>query len=158
MREVKICTVFTEYQNHELPATDTNLLARAQVAARSAYAPYSQYYVGAALLLDDGRVVTGNNQENAAYPSGLCAERVALFAAGAQGGSQEIAAIAIAAYNASGFTPKPVSPCGACRQVLLEYEKRQQKPIRIILSGAGNSYIAPSAVSLMPLYFDSSFL
>lgn len=158
MREVKICTVFTEYQNPELPATDANLVARAQEAARNAYAPYSQFHVGAALLLDDGRITTGNNQENTAYPSGLCAERVALFAAGSQGGSRKIVAIAIAAYNASGFSPKPVSPCGACRQVLLEYEKRQQKPIRIILSGVESSYVAPSAVSLMPLYFDSSFL
>lgn len=158
MKELKVCSVFIESTDEELLAGDAALVANAREAAKNAYAPYSKFCVGAAILLDNGTVVTGNNQENAAYPSGLCAERVALFAAVSNYRSNVINAIAIAAYNGSEFISEPISPCGACRQVLLEYEKRQEVPIRIILYGKEKVYIAPSSLSLMPLCFDSSYL
>ncbi len=158
MRELRVCSVFIESNEKELSVDDAELVSRAREAAKNAYAPYSDFYVGAAVLLDNGMIVTGSNQENAAYPSGLCAERVALFAAVSNFRSNVITAIAIAAYNGSEFIAKPISPCGSCRQVLLEYEKRQQMPIRIILYGRETVYTASSALSLMPLSFDSSYL
>lgn len=158
MKELKVCNVFIECNENELSIGDAELVNRAREAAKNAYAPYSGFYVGAAALLDNGMIITGSNQENAAYPSGLCAERVALFSAVSNFRSNAITTIAIAAYNGLEFTAKPISPCGACRQVLLEYEKRQQTPIRIILYGKEAVYTASSALSLMPLCFDSSYL
>ncbi len=136
-----------------LPEVDRTLLEAAEKALENAYAPYSNYSVGAALLLEGGRIVIGNNQENAAYPSGLCAERVALFAAGAQFPKEKIERIAIA--TRSGVTDgNPAAPCGSCRQVLVEYEARQVAPIRIIMGGSEERVIvAASASDLMPLCF-----
>lgn len=137
----------------KLSRQDSELLDAAEKALEKAYAPYSNYSVGAALLLAGGRVVTGNNQENAAYPSGLCAERVAIFSAGAQFPEEKIESIAIA--TRSGVDEgNPAAPCGACRQVLVEYEARQVAPIRIIMGGSEKRIIvAASAADLLPLCF-----
>jgi len=140
----------------ELPDADRLLVERAQQSAKDAYAPYSKFHVGAAVLLDDGEVVTGNNQENAAYPSGLCAERVAVFYALASHPKAEIAAIAIAAFSDDSQLKTPPFPCGACRQVLAEYEYRQKKPIRFIFHAqSGTTVVMESVDNLLPFPFVS---
>jgi len=115
----------------ELTDVDRSLLSAAIAAADSAYAPYSQFHVGAAVLLDDGTVVTGSNQENIAYPSGLCAERTALFAASAQHPGREVIALAVVARNQQNEL-SPAMPCGACRQVMAEQQNRQKRSMRTI--------------------------
>lgn len=152
-RELKIS--YTEYENvSELGLGDRSLLEKAAVAAGSAYAPYSNFYVGAAVLLKNGQVVTGNNQENVAYPSGLCAERVAIYAAGAQYPDTAIEAIAVTC-RAKGFeVTEPLSPCGACRQAIAEYENRHQSKIRIILAGEKGPVLSVDSMSdLLPFMF-----
>ncbi len=137
--------------DRELPAEDRKLLKEAENAAGNAYAPYSQFKVGAAVLLDNGKVISGNNQENAAYPSGLCAERVAVFYAGAQNQGSVIRSIAISCRSNS---TDPVTPCGACRQVLAEYEQKQGKKIRVIMGVPGRKiYVAGGVESLLPFMF-----
>jgi cytidine deaminase len=126
----------------------------ARNAARNAYAPYSNFHVGAAVMLANGRIVTGANQENVAYPSGLCAERVALFAAGAEYPDTPVRIIAVAA-EAKGKAVKMITPCGACRQVMLETQKRSGAPLVIILCGAQSVYVIEDASSMLPLSFDS---
>lgn len=134
-----------------LPAEDQKLLKEAENAAENAYAPYSQFKVGAAVLLDNGKTITGNNQENAAYPSGLCAERVAIFYAIAQNKSAVVKAIAVSCQSNS---KDPVTPCGACRQALAEYEQKQGKKIRIIMANPGRKvYVAQGVESLLPFMF-----
>jgi cytidine deaminase len=130
------------------------------ISARSkAYAPYSKFTVGCALITDRGTIVTGNNQENAAYPSGLCAERVAIFAAGANYPDEEILKLAITASPIDNSLEKPVPPCGACRQSIAEYEKKQKNPIEIIFMGAaGEIYKSASISDLLPLIFDKKYL
>ena len=124
----------------------------AVISSSSAYAPYSNFQVGAAVVLTNGQIVTGNNQENAAYPSGLCAERVALFYAGARYPDTPVKAIVIVACR-DGIIQPQISPCGACRQVLLETERRHKQPIRILLCGSDEVYSIDSAESLLPLSF-----
>jgi len=153
MKETLIKTRITVYPVIELPEKYKLLYDSASNAAMDAYAPYSGFQVGAAVLLDDGTIVCGNNQENAAYPSGLCAERVALFYAGAQYPDIPVKAIAIAAFS-EGQQVAHVSPCGSCRQVLLETENRFRKPIRVILCGTEEVGIIESAASLLPVGFD----
>lgn len=139
----------------ELTDTDRQLVIAAQEATLRSYAPYSHFHVGAAVLLENGTIVTGTNQENVAYPSGLCAERTALFYANSQYPDIAVKALAIAAKTAAGdLCQIPISPCGACRQVMLETEKRFGQTIRILLAGTENFYIADSAKSLLPLAFD----
>ncbi|HXB40377.1 MAG TPA: cytidine deaminase [Bacteroidia bacterium] len=134
-----------------LPAEDLKLLKEAERIAEEAYAPYSQFKVGAAVLLDNGQIITGNNQENAAYPSGICAERVALFYAAAQNKSAVIKSIAISCHSNS---KDPVTPCGACRQVIAEYEQKQGKKIRLIMGFQGaKTYVAQSIENLLPFMF-----
>ncbi len=159
MKKHIITTTFIEYSgDEELPGPDLELLQAARVAAKNAYAPYSKFHVGAALKLENGIVVTGNNQENAAYPSGLCAERVAIFSAGANYPDYPVNAIAICCVTEN-KTGKPFSPCGACRQVLGEYESRAGKPMRIILGGMkGTAYVINSLKDLLPLSFEGDFL
>lgn len=148
-----------ELKESELTATQQRLLTQAKAATYRSYAPYSQFHVGAAVLLGDGTIVTGNNQENCAYPSGLCAERTAMFYANSQYPQQPVTCICIAARDTEGnFTRQPIAPCGACRQVLLETEKRFGTPISILLYGTEGCYIIPDAQSLLPVTFDSSFL
>ncbi|MBP5387930.1 MAG: cytidine deaminase [Prevotella sp.] len=137
----------------ELAADDQELVQMAMKATDNSYAKYSHFRVGAALLLADGSVVIGANQENAVFPLGLCAERTAIFAAQAQRPDQPILKIAIAAQNANGFMANPVSPCGSCRQVILEMEERYEQPIRILLYGTTGVYVINSVRDLLPLCF-----
>src|SRR5262245_43367578 len=136
MRTIDVHGVFTEYDSpDELPGEDRELLAEARRSMSNAYAPYSGFQVGAAVRLANGAVVTGNNQENAAYPAGLCAERVAAFAASARHPGIAFTAVAVTARTDRFKVSKPVAPCGACRQVLAEYQHSAKSPIRVILSG-----------------------
>ena len=137
----------------ELGDTDRMVINEAIKATEGSYAKYSNFNVGAAVLLNDGTVVRGANQENAAFPSGLCAERVALFAAQANHPEMSVKILAIAAKNEHGLTPKPVSPCGAYRQVMIEVEQRYNVPMRILLYGTEGIYVVDSAESLLPLSF-----
>lgn len=143
----------------ELNAEDQNLMQQAVAAVSSAYAPYSNFNVGAAVLLDNGIIVKGSNQENAAYPSGLCAERVALFFAGAQYPDVKIKSIAVTAFVDTNKLPVPVSPCGDCRQVMSEFEHRYQKNIRLIMITDGGKIIVLNSVKLLlPFMFNSDSL
>lgn len=137
----------------ELSAADRQLVEQAKQATANSYANYSHFHVGAALRLADGSIQIGANQENAAFSSGLCAERSAIFAAQAMHPEHAITALAIAACNANGFTQEPVTPCGACRQVILEMEDRYQSPVRILLYGQRVVYCLESVRDLMPLSF-----
>ena len=126
---------------------------------KKAYAPYSQFRVGVALLLDNGKVVLGSNQENAAYPSGLCAERVAVFHAGAVYPEAKILKMAITAASDNNTTAAPIPPCGACRQSIAEYEIKQSSPIEIYFMGEiGAIYKSDSLKNLLPFMFDKNFL
>lgn len=143
----------------ELSEADAQLLQRAKAAAEQAYAPYSQFRVGAAVRLANGVIVIGNNQENAAYPVTLCGERVAIFSAAAQYPDVAVEAVAITIKSVTGAIDRPVPPCGSCRQVLYEYETRHKHPIRLILQGdKGDIYCTDTVKALLPLVFDASFL
>jgi cytidine deaminase len=137
---------------------EQQLINLAREAATKAYAPYSKFHVGAALLLDNGEMISGSNQENAAYPDGLCAERVALFAAGSNYPDSAIELLAVAGMKNDEFLKEPAYPCGSCRQVMVETENRFNKPIRILMYGKNHIHIANSVRDLLPLSFDGSFL
>ncbi|RLD31833.1 MAG: cytidine deaminase [Bacteroidetes bacterium] len=143
----------------DLGQADMNLMELAESSLKDAYAVYSHYRVGAALILSNGKVITGNNQENAAYPSGLCAERVAMFYAKSQYPGESIEAIAISA-KADTFTIKDaVAPCGACRQVMAEYEIQQKSPIRVVMKGETGPVLAVDSIeALLPLMFHAEEL
>jgi cytidine deaminase len=139
----------------ELSGMDQELLVRARRMAATAYAPYSGFGVGAAVLLDDGQILTGNNQENAAYPSGLCAERVVLFHAGANFPGRKIRKLMIAIHSGKKEPQRVYAPCGGCRQVISEYETKQQEPIEILFEGPeGYITIAPGISDLLPFTFE----
>lgn len=143
----------------ELLPEDKKLLETAKEAAEAAYAPYSHFHVGAAVLLANGKIITGNNQENAAYPSSLCAERVALFTASAQFPDTAVKSIAITAKSALTEIDSPVTPCGACRQVMIEFEKLSKNHIKVLMQGQkGNILISSSVEKLIPLSFDGDHL
>ena len=151
-REIKI--VVLEFENRsELPEADQLLLAEARKITALSYAPYSGFQVGAAVLLANGKIITGNNQENAAYPSGICAERVALFYANANHPDSEVKAIAVSAAKNGILVHETVKPCGSCRQALAETEVRFQTPIRIILDGQDSIFVLQGVESLLPLSF-----
>lgn len=151
-KEIKI--IVHEFTNiEELPSNDQHLLAEARKASSLAYAPYSGFHVGAAILLGNGKIITGNNQENSAYPSGLCAERVAMFYANANYPDSEVVTIAVSATKNGILVKEAVKPCGACRQALAETEVRFQKPIRIILDGQDSILVLKGIESLLPLSF-----
>ncbi len=136
----------------DLSPDDRNLLNAATKAAKGAYAPYSKFHVGSAVLVETGDIIVGNNQENLAYPSGLCAERVAAFSASALHPKKRLMAIAITAFSEDFETDKPIAPCGACRQALIEYEIRDNQPIRCILRGSsGPIFVFHSMHDLLPL-------
>lgn len=139
----------------ELPAHDAMLIEEAKKASLDSYAPYSKFHVGAALRLEDGIIVRGSNQENAVFPAGCCAERTALYYAGAEHPNTPIEAIAIAVWREKDglFLAKPASPCGVCRQHLVETEMRYGHDIRVILYGTDEIYVLPSAKLLLPLTF-----
>lgn len=153
MEDIRIEINMQFCQMVELSAEDQELVRAAIEATANSYARYSNFNVGAALRLADGSITTGANQENAAFPSGLCAERCAIFAAQSHHPEHAITALAIAAKNVNGLMPDPVSPCGACRQVILEMEDRYQQPVRILLYGTRGVYCINSVKDLMPLSF-----
>ena len=140
-------------RHDELTAEEEELAVAAAHATENSYARYSQFKVGAAVRLHDGRIVIGANQENAAFPSGLCAERTALFAAQAQYPNHRVTMLAIAARNEDGVVAQPVTPCGACRQVIAGVEDRQGTPMKVILYGTDCIYRIHSAKDLLPLAF-----
>lgn len=143
----------------ELSSKEREVVDAARKATANSYAVYSGFKVGAAVRLSDGTIVSGTNQENAAYPSGLCAERTTLFWANSQYPDNAVEIMAIAACTEQGELERPITPCGACRQVILETEKRFKTPIRIILYGSKECYIIEDGIkTLMPLSFDSDFL
>ena len=153
MKEVNLAAKISIYPYIELSDGDKNLIAKSKEARNGAYAPYSKFLVGAAVECV-GAIIVGSNQENEAYPSGMCAERVALYSASSQYPMSTIKAIAISAYNSTQEEECLAFPCGACRQVLLEYEKRQNTPIRIIVYAKEEAYIIESAKSLLPFSFN----
>lgn len=153
MKEQSIHIKYQVAQMEELCLEEQELVNKAKEATKNSYANYSHFHVGAACRLSDGKIVIGANQENAAFPSGLCAERTAIFAAQANYPSQSITTLAIAAHNKQGFMKAPISPCGACRQVILEIEDRYKHPVRILLYGTGGIYIFESVKDLLPFSF-----
>ena len=153
MKKIDICVQVQFCQMEELSADEQRLVQLAIKATNNSYAPYSHFCVGAGIRLENGMEIMGANQENAAFPSGLCAERTAIFGAQAQYPDQHIEAIAIAARNADGLMAKPVSPCGSCRQVMLEIEDRYKKPMKVYLYGTEGVYVIQSAKELLPLCF-----
>ena len=147
-------TVYIYHNAAELPASSQDLVMKAKEATQKAWAPYSQFRVGAALELENGEIITGNNQENIAFPSGLCAERVAMFYAGSQYPGVAVKKIALAAFADGKYVSKPVYPCGDCRQVLLEHENRVQQPVEVIMFGEDEIKLVKSVRDLLPLPFD----
>ena len=157
MKTINLNIAIKHCQLDELSVADRELIEQAMKATDNAYAEYSHFYVGAALRLANGRIVIGANQENAAFPSGLCAERTAVFSAQANFPDQSIEALALVARNENGLIDNPVTPCGACRQVLLGVEERYGLPMRILMYGKSGVYSVGSAKDLLPLSFvDSS--
>ncbi len=154
MKELKLKPAIYECQMDELTPEEQALLQTAIEQTQHSYAPYSRFHVGAALLLEDKTVLCGCNQENAAFPAGICAERSAIFAAGAQHPDKAPVALAIAARDTKGeLTKRPVSPCGTCRQVIIETETRFRHPMRILLYGQECIYVMDGIRQLMPLSF-----
>jgi len=160
MKNVEIHCSLTEYESlEELTNDERELLAEAKASMNKAYAPYSHFHVGAAIMLENGIILRGNNQENASYPIGLCAERVAIFAAGANYPNVKIKALAITANSDLFHVNKPITPCGACRQAIAEYEHRYHQDIRLIMSGeSGKVLIANSISNLLPYQFNADDL
>jgi cytidine deaminase len=160
MKAFQLNIQYTECDSiDELEPQDANLLEMAHKSAHLAYAPYSNFFVGAALKLNNGEIVVANNQENVAFPSGLCAERVAVFYAGATYPNAVVETIAISCQSKSFAVNEPLSPCGACRQALSEYEMKQTKPIRVILQGeTGKIRIVNSIADLLPFMFKAEAL
>ena len=157
MQDLNIRIDLKIYELNELSSSDRELVDIACEATQRSYAPYSHFSVGAAARLSNGIIVSGTNQENAAYPSGLCAERTTLFHANSQYPDQAVTVLAIAARNERGeFLENPIPPCGACRQVMLETEKRFKQPMRILLFGKKGIYELKNVGALLPLSFDAS--
>ncbi len=160
MNKITITTNFDVFESiQELPIDIQNLMQEAIAIRETAYAPYSNFKVGVALLLDNDKIILGSNQENAAYPSGLCAERVAIFHAGAVFPEAKILKMAISAASSTTTTSAPIPPCGSCRQSIAEYEIKQNTPIEIYFMGEiGSIYKSDSLKNLLPLLFDKKFL
>ncbi|WP_394353365.1 cytidine deaminase [Winogradskyella litoriviva] len=160
MKEVKIETTLEVYEDfNELPKAIQSLMNSAIAARDNAYAPYSKFNVGAAILLDNNEIVIGSNQENACFPSGLCAERTAIFYAGAKYPNAKMLKMAITASSQSQVTDQPIPPCGACRQSIAEYEIKQDSAIEIYFMGVKGKVVkSESLANLLPLLFESSVL
>ena len=153
-KEIKIA--YREYESLEQLEAEERKLADAAIdAMKNAYAPYSGFSVGAAVMFEDGEIVKGSNQENAAYPSGLCAERTAMFYASASRPDKAMAAIAIAAGQKGVICGTPATPCGACRQVMAQYQFKSGRPMKILLVGADRTWVFDKVDDLLPLIFDS---
>ena len=160
MKKLEIKTTFEVFNTiDDLSSEVKSLMIQAVQIRKNAYAPYSKFRVGAAIILDNGKIVLGSNQENAAYPSGLCAERVAIFQAGAIYPTAKILKIAISAASDTNPTLSPIPPCGSCRQSIAEYEFKQETPIEIFFMGeSGEVYKSESINNLLPLTFDKTSL
>lgn len=160
MKKLTVNTSFSVYDSiDELDDSTKELMLKAIEIRKQAYAPYSKFKVGAAILLDNGKVVLGSNQESAAYPSGLCAERTAIFQAGTLYPNAKMLKIAISATSDINPTKRPTPPCGACRQSISEYEQKQETPIEIYFMGEmGEIYKSDSLENLLPLSFHKDFL
>ena len=160
MRKERFICPYTVYDTlDEMDPQDAELMRRAHEATQSAYAPYSKFNVGAAVRLANGEIVTGNNIENAAYPSGLCAERVAMFAAMAKYPGVAFVALAVTAHSQTKVIAEPVAPCGACRQVMVEVEQLSKRPLRVMCQGQeGPIMVFEGIESLMPFIFLDKFL
>ena len=153
-KEIKIS--YQEYETlDQLEPKDKELAQAAIDATALAYAPYSKFNVGAAVMFEDGVIVKGANQENAAYPSGICAERTALFYASASRPDKAMAEIAIAAQQNGELVERPVTPCGACRQVMAQYQTKSGIPMKVLLIGAQKIWKFEKVDDLLPLIFDS---
>ncbi len=160
MKEIEIKTRLEIYDTvEELPRDVQQLMQRSFWIRDKAYAPYSNFLVGAALLLSNGQIIEGNNQENACYPSGLCAERTAIYYAGAQFPEETILKMAISAKSLRHKLSTPTPPCGACRQAIAEYEVKQEQPIEIFFTGETGKVVKSSSLAnLLPLVFDKTYL
>ena len=159
MKEKKIKLSFISAELRELSIQEKKLVASAKLAVNTAYAPYSGFLVGASVLLDNGEIINGSNQENVAYPSGLCAERVALFYAGARFPDVKIKTISVSVMSKNFKVTDVISPCGACRQVMAEYEDKQEQAIKVILhSPTDDVLIANTVQDLLPFMFKSPHL
>lgn len=160
MKKFTISSDLTLYDSiDELPNEVLDLMLRSIEARSKAYSPYSRFQVGAALLLDNNEVITGSNQENASYPAGLCAERTAIFYAGARFPDAKMKKLAISAKSLNYIVDRPTAPCGSCRQAIAEYEVKQEAPIEIYFMGeTGKVVKADSIASLLPLLFDKTYL
>ncbi|MBP3228095.1 MAG: cytidine deaminase [Bacteroidaceae bacterium] len=159
MEHLDIHIAYQRLAYEELAEADRALVDRAKEATFTSYAPYSRFSVGAAALLDTGETVCGSNQENAATPNGICAERTALSYIGAAYPQSAVKTLAIAARDSSGqFTERPIPPCGMCRQVLAETEQRHDTTMRVLLYGTSGTYVIEGVSSLLPFSFDGTFL
>jgi len=160
MKEIKIDVAFKVYSSiNELEDSARKLMGKAVEIRKKAYAPYSKFRVGAAILLENGEVVTGSNQENAAFPSGICAERTAIFYAGANFPDMRIIAIAISACSDLKVAKSPIPPCGSCRQSMFEYEVKQEASIRLFcMGGVGEVIESDSVGNILPFHFDKTML
>lgn len=160
MKKITISADLEVYDSEaELPRDVQDLMNEAIEAREKSYSPYSQFKVGAALVLENGEVVTGSNQENASYPAGLCAERTAIFYAGAKYPGVKILKIAITARSENHKVEVPTPPCGSCRQAIAEYEVKQEQPIEIYFMGEKGKVVKTESISdLLPLIFDNSYL
>lgn len=158
MREIHLSLSAESLRYEELSAEEQRLVDAAREATLRSYAPYSHFSVGAAVLLENGETVSGTNQENAVYPSGLCAERTTLFYANSRYPTAAVVALAIAARNEAGLLSRPLPPCGACRQVMLETEQRFGRPMTLLMSGTEEIYRINGVQHLLPFAFDSEFL
>ena len=158
MKKVDIITTTYEYDSlDELSQEEQVLINKSKEIVKNAYAPYSKFNVGAAVLLANGEIITGTNQENAAYPSGLCAERVAIFYANSKYPNIPVKAIAVTAFTNNQFIEKPLPPCGSCRQVIVETETRFNTPIKIYLVSKDKITVIEDAKTLLPINFDEHF-
>ena len=156
MKKVRLAINYDEYSSREeMDPKDQALVREAIEAQKGSYAPYSRFNVGAAVLLEDGTVVRGSNQENAAYPSGLCAERTAMFAAGANHPGKAMVSLAIVGGFGHSVSPTPCSPCGACRQVMAEYQTLGGKPLSVIMFGTDKAWKFARVDDILPFIFDS---
>ena len=160
MKNIDVVASATVYESvSELPANIQSLMNKAVEARERAYAPYSKFNVGVALLLENDQIILGNNQESAAYPSGMCAERVAIWKAGSDYPGVKVKQLVITASSRNATVDRPVGPCGACRQTLSEYEINQKEPIEIYFMGeVGKVVKTASLLSLLPFSFDSTYL
>ena len=160
MKKVSINAEFEVYESEdELPQEDKRLMEEAVAARENSYSPYSKFKVGAAISLDNGEVISGSNQENASYPAGLCAERTAIFYAGAKYPGASILKLAVSARSENHTVEIPTPPCGSCRQAIAEYEVKQNRPIEIFFMGERGKVVKSKSIAdLLPLLFDSSYL